>query len=188
MAEPFRVVFVCSGNQVRSPLAAALLERLTEGLPVEIASAGTLGIEGPPPPPEAQQVAAALGVDVSGHRSTALRPAVVAGADLVIGFERAHVAAAVVEAGAPLEASFTLAELVRLLGRVGPPVAEGDPAERARALVAAAAAARRQEQGFVPGEDVSDPIGGPLRGFELVGGRIAELIADLAALLFARPR
>ena len=44
MSEPLRVAFVCTGNRFRSPLAAALLESEAEGLPVEIASLGTLDL------------------------------------------------------------------------------------------------------------------------------------------------
>lgn len=185
MGEPFRVVFVCSGNQVRSPLAAALFAELTRGLPVEVASAGTLGIEGAPAPPEAQQVAAALGVDISTHLSASLRPEAVKGADLIVGFERAHVAAAVVEAGAPAERAFTLPELVRLLAGID--VAEQDPLARARALVAAAAEARRASRDFVPGEEIADPIGGPLRAYERAAREVAGLLEALAGALFGPP-
>lgn len=187
MAEPFRVVFVCSGNQVRSPLAAALFAKLTNDLAVEITSAGTLGIEGAPPPPEAQHVAAALGVDLTHHRSAGLTPAAVRNADLVVGFERAHLAAAVVEAGAPVERAFTLPELVRLLGSAGQ-VSETEPLARARALVAAAAAARRESRDFVPGEEIADPIGGPRRAYERVAREVAGLLEALTGMLFGVSR
>jgi hypothetical protein len=38
----FEVVFVCTGNRFRSPLAAALFGRATAGLPVSVSSRGTL--------------------------------------------------------------------------------------------------------------------------------------------------
>jgi protein-tyrosine-phosphatase len=45
-ADVFRVAFVCTGNRFRSPLAAALFRSAAEGLPVEVASAGTLDLGG----------------------------------------------------------------------------------------------------------------------------------------------
>jgi len=44
MAAAFRIDFVCTGNRFRSPLAAELLRRAIGGLPVEVASVGTLDL------------------------------------------------------------------------------------------------------------------------------------------------
>lgn len=57
--------------------------------------------------------------------------------DLVLGFERIHVATAVVEAGARRERTFTLPELVELIEDTEIPAAS-DPVERARQAVSAA--------------------------------------------------
>lgn len=68
---PTRVIFVCAGNTCRSPLAAAIAERLLAdgGLPVEVASAGLAADSGRPAAREGQDVARAMGLDLSGHRS-----------------------------------------------------------------------------------------------------------------------
>ena len=40
-ADELQVVFVCTGNRFRSPLAAALFREATSGLPVDVRSMGT---------------------------------------------------------------------------------------------------------------------------------------------------
>ena len=93
MKEPTRVLFVCSGNICRSPMAAAYLQHLVvdEGLRgVYVESAGTLGIDDAPPSQEAGEAMNEIGVDLSAHRSHGLRPADLRGADVVIGMTRDH--------------------------------------------------------------------------------------------------
>lgn len=65
------MLFVCFGNICRSPFAAASLQRqLTPALRqfIRVGSAGVYGI-GRTPPPTAIEVAGAMGVDLTGHRS-----------------------------------------------------------------------------------------------------------------------
>ena len=71
----FSLVFVCSGNRFRSPLAAAVVRQVTPALPVGLTSVGTLNLDGVPPLAEACTVGAGWEVDLSGHRSRALTPA-----------------------------------------------------------------------------------------------------------------
>ena len=69
-----RLLFVCSGNITRSPTAAVLadLVALELSMEPEIASAGTLGIEGQPAHPQMVSLARQRGMDLSGHRSQGL--------------------------------------------------------------------------------------------------------------------
>jgi protein-tyrosine-phosphatase len=86
-AEPlFRVLFVCTGNTCRSPLAAAALKRAlgAEAARVEIGSAGTGAFEGAPPSANAVRAADRDGLDLTGHRSRRLDRALLAGVDLVL--------------------------------------------------------------------------------------------------------
>jgi protein-tyrosine phosphatase len=91
-----RVLFVCTGNVCRSPMAVGLLRRLlADRLGVEpaddaleargfrISSAGTAGLEGSPATVEAARAAGELGADLSDHSSRPLTPAVLDGADRV---------------------------------------------------------------------------------------------------------
>ena len=86
---PGVVLVVCHGNICRSPYAAGALRRR---LPAAFAAAvrvDSAGFVGPHrgAPPEAIQVAAGRGVDLSGHRSKLLTPQMVAGADLIVVME-----------------------------------------------------------------------------------------------------
>lgn len=66
-AERAPVLFVCTGNTCRSPLAAALWTQVAPGWPV--LSAGTDAWPGAPAADEAQEVAREYGADLSGHRA-----------------------------------------------------------------------------------------------------------------------
>lgn len=177
-SSPFEVVFVCTGNRARSPLAEALFRRATAPLPVAVSSRGTLELGSILPLPEAAREAERLGLDLSAHRSRSLRGADLGEADLVVGFERMHVVAAV-DAGAARERSFTLPELVVLLEGVELPDS-GDPVDRARLAVAAANEAR---PGGAPAE-IADPLGGDAAVFRSTADRLADLTDRLAGRLF----
>jgi protein-tyrosine phosphatase len=180
-----KILFVCTGNRCRSPFAAASLASFTEGLPVEVDSAGTAEIGAQPPTDKALQVARSLGIDLSDHRSKSIAHVDASGFDAVVGFERAHIAAAVVDGGAAHDRAFLLPELVRLL-RSGLVAEGGAPAERARAALKGAHRARGTA--FVPGEEIDDPIGQPLQTYERVYGEIHDLTRRAATgLLRAIP-
>src|SRR5439155_4834134 len=108
----FDVVFVCTGNRFRSPLAEALLRAATGGQPVRVRSVGTLRLDAEPALPEAVESAQQLGLDISQHRSCCIEDVDLSSADLVVGFEANHVASAVVDAGADRKRTFLLPELV----------------------------------------------------------------------------
>jgi protein-tyrosine phosphatase len=93
-ADPFRVLFVCSGNICRSPLAEAIFRHLAaaEGLDgrFEVDSAGTHGWhEGEPADPRARRVGQRRGLEV-----TSIARAVVAPDfeqfDLLVAMDRGH--------------------------------------------------------------------------------------------------
>jgi protein-tyrosine phosphatase len=91
----YRVLFVCTGNTCRSPMAAvALLHALgPDAERVEVVSAGTAAWEGQPATGPSIEIADANGADLRGHRSRRLSPDLVRSADLVLVMERAHLAA-----------------------------------------------------------------------------------------------
>lgn len=179
----FRVTFVCTGNRCRSPLAAGLMRSLVGDMSIEIDSCGTLDAEDQPSPTETILAARALGVDLTDHRSRHLSRCGLEAADLVLGFEYGHVAAAVVEGEASPSRTFLLSEFIRLAG--DPPSSHSDPEAAARAVVAAAAAARDASSGFVPGEEIEDPIGRPADVHAQVAGQLGSLCRALVRSLWA---
>lgn len=178
------VVFVCTGNRARSPLAAALLARRLAGLPVRVRSRGTADVGAVGVLPEMALAARGLGLDLSRHRAAALRPKELADADLVLGFEPFHVAAAVVEGGAATERSFTLPELVRLAPDVGHD-GRGDVRAHLERLVADAHRLRTGDRLSAPG--IADPLGRPESVVAAVAHEIDELVARLGDLLVGPP-
>lgn len=91
-----RILFVCTGNTCRSPMAGALARRAAErrGLRVEVRSAGTSAVPGRPASTGAVLAAREEDLDLSGHASAPLTPERARWADLVVGMTPSHVRAA----------------------------------------------------------------------------------------------
>ena len=87
-----RVVFVCTGNTCRSPLAAAALraELGSDAEHVEVVCAGTSAADGQPASEGTRAVAARAGIDVSTHRSRRTTAPLVRAADFVFVMEPLH--------------------------------------------------------------------------------------------------
>ncbi len=85
-----RLLFVCTGNATRSVIGEALVRRDRPAWPVF--SSGTWAIPGLPSSRRTLAALEAAGVSAPGHRSRTLAEQHLADADLVIAFERHHVA------------------------------------------------------------------------------------------------
>jgi protein-tyrosine-phosphatase len=181
-AQQFSVVFVCTGNRFRSPLAAAFLQRLTEGLPVVAESYGTLELDGLEALPEAIETAGAYGADIAAHRARPVTRANLAGVDLLIGFEEMHVREAVIDANAPRERSFNLRHFVRLLRDVAVDDDE-TPIARAGRVVARADELRATLRPTVA-DNMRDPLGAPPKVQREIAAEIFDACAEIAAVLF----
>ena len=182
-----RILFVCTANICRSPMAAALCaaHARRRGATPEVYSAGTEagGVSMPvTPPPEVDEVMAPHGIDLSGHRSRALTETVLLEADVVIGMARRHVQESVLLDPSCFTRAFTLKELVRRGDSVGPrPTGEDFVAwvgaahgDRTRMALA-----RRDTA-----DDIADPYGGPLTAYRDCALELDELTGALAALLW----
>ena len=176
-------MLLCTGNQIRSPIAEALVGRLAGALPVTTRSMGLLDLGAKAPPHEAIEAAADLGLDISRHRSRRLEPLSLRGSDVVVGFEPVHVAAAVLEGGALAERSFLLRELVELLEQLGD-LEENEPVERARLAVAQAHERRRSRPAHNVAASLNDPLGRGRSAYRSAVRELGELVPRLVDGLF----
>ncbi len=85
------ILFVCTGNICRSPMAEGLFRHLVaDRSDVQVASAGVNASYGQPPSTYAVEALADLGIDISDQRSQPLTGKLVEEADLIFTMTRGH--------------------------------------------------------------------------------------------------
>jgi protein-tyrosine-phosphatase len=90
-----RVLFVCSGNTCRSPLAEAIAKKLVADAgrtDIEVSSAGTHAWVGSPASDGAVLVGMERGLDLTPHRSRLLTREILDASDLVLVMSSSHLA------------------------------------------------------------------------------------------------
>src|SRR5437773_3130160 len=86
------ILFVCTGNVCRSPMAEGILRQALEGRgDYHVISAGLGAMEGQPPSPYAVQAVRELGIDISNQRSRMLTPDLVQQAEYIFGMTHSHI-------------------------------------------------------------------------------------------------
>lgn len=188
----YRVLFVCTGNICRSPFAERLLRLRLDNLlgpeakRIEVSSAGTHALVGEGMMPEAAETLLRAGGNPSGFEARELEREHLEASDLILGLTRAHRAAAVTLVPRASSRTVTVREYARLLTGVKRSDLEvaADPVERFRAVTAAAFGRR----GFAPprdpaDDDVPDPFGGPMAGYERAAAMIDKALSVPLALL-----
>jgi protein-tyrosine-phosphatase len=140
------VVFVCTGNTCRSPLAMALARRAWPET-IEVTSAGLQAHGGDPAAEPAREVARERGADLSTHRARALTRDVLVGKGWIIGMTRSHVAqlAPHLDPAGPWRLGLMAAPGIDLRGQSTPEV-----------------------------DEIADPIGGDLDRYRLTADQIAH--------------
>ena len=146
---PATVVFVCTGNTCRSPLAMALARRRwPEG--VDFVSAGLQAVAGQRAAENARRVAAERGSGLDAHHAQLLDAELVARAEWIVGMTRSHVAQLNARMGSLAGVRIgLLGQPNRDLSGAGTPVAE----------------------------EVNDPIGGTLETYRAVADQLERLLA-----------
>ncbi len=148
-----KVLFVCSGNICRSPMAAEYLRQRAASFDLShlvVDSAGTLGIVDRPASADAIRVMDEIGIDLHGHRSKGLEAEMFQTADLIVAMSHEHLA--------EMAHRFPAGAGDRLLLRAFEESSERDPNAR----------------------DLDDPIGRSVEFYRQVRERITRSVDHLA--------
>lgn len=186
----FSVVIVCTGNIIRSPYAASLLQARSEMvLPgrVVVASAGTEAREGRPVEARTLDSLARHGIDVPTTRSTRLRTRTLTQSDLVLGASVEHVTYAMTMSPSILHRTFTLTGLAAILKDMPTDFVReaGNPVESMRAIIRRAAFHRSLGMGA---KDIMDPYGQSDAVHAVMVDQVEGAVAGVADGLFTAVR
>jgi protein-tyrosine-phosphatase len=161
---------VCTYNQTRSVMTAALLRHHAErlGVNVRVVDGGTQGC-GVAPTSGTIEALARIGIDVRSHRSAPLTATLLDGVHLVLCAEPEHVHAAAWLIGhSGDERCFTLPDFAGLVAAHPRP-----PADDVRTYVSRLASIRRASDPLLlDGRSIADPTGSGQRAFDATLQRI----------------
>jgi protein-tyrosine-phosphatase len=92
--KPMKILFVCTANICRSPMAEEIFNALAEDrkLPWHAESAGVVALEGEPMAPKASEALEEAGIYTKGHRARQVSQTMLEEADLVLAMTPRHVA------------------------------------------------------------------------------------------------
>lgn len=88
MTNPLKILFICTGNTCRSPMAEALLRHYA-GESVEVRSAGIFALDGSPATPETVTVLQEKGITLE-HQAKSVNEELLLWADLILTMTTSH--------------------------------------------------------------------------------------------------
>ncbi len=196
-ATRFKLLYVCNGNNARSPLAAActsqILSRKADGVIWDIESAGTHAIEGDLMQPDAVRAAGQVDVDISEHSPSLLGVDRCADPDLILAMSWEQVSHIWSLVPAAWDRVFTIKEFVHWAQRapVRPPILFSDRLEAMRDTIIQAHSIRkraRADYGFWGGirpQDLNliEPNGKGEDAWTALANAVHALVSDVIMLL-----
>lgn len=176
----FHVLFVCTGNVCRSPLAERLLRRRLDDLlgdagreTVTVSSSGVRALAGHAMDPSSARELDRLGGSDDGFRARQFIAPHAQEAGLLLTATKAHRSRVLEEEPSALRRTFTLREFAALV--------DGVEAESPEGLVAHAA--RQRGSAVVPDYDLQDPIGASEAVHRAVADDIDQAVGVVASAL-----
>ena len=86
-----RILFVCTGNTCRSPMAECMLRSALAGADVQVLSAGTYALSGAPASEGAKRAMERRGLSLENHKSRAVTGVLLDTCDLIVGLSPSHI-------------------------------------------------------------------------------------------------
>lgn len=183
------ILFVCTGNTCRSPLAEGLCRKMAKelGLDIEVRSAGVAAMDGVAVSRHSSDILQAKGASEGMTASQSVREDTVAWADLILTMTMSHKRSVIQRYPQAVDKVFTLKEYAEDNQQVLDQIREKEelmsdlqlkqalgqavtPAERDRLL---------QLDRLTPDYDIMDPYGGSRRDYDDTAEEIAEALAKL---------